>query len=455
MLRNLSPRAVASRLVVAGLCWLAWAFCPTGQVRSATPDTELDPLPEVLALHVAIGYALEHNPEIGAIRQQHGIAAAGIVIADTYPFNPVWEAKIRAAEGPESAGITNRVSNEHKVLIDVELFGQGKYRRDEAQATLARVNWEISFQEQALAVRVIRAFDGVLYREAKLKLIEETIQLNQQAAELVRKLVEQGARLRPADAIIAGTEVDDARSLRGPGRTALATARHELMRALGVVEGTLRLQGTLESPSVVPDGPALIARAMETRSDLRARYAALAEADARLKLTQANRWGNPNVGPAYEYDPTRISLIGAQFSLPLPVCNSHKGEILQREAERARMALEVRQVEATIEQDVRAALDRLAESRAAADYLKTTLPRLQEALKALEKLFAEADPGVDLLRVIDMRRKLLRARDAYLDAQLEVRQAHTDLVAAVGDPALVACPPGKGDDTPPGPKPDR
>ena len=71
-----------------------------------------------LTLDGAIRFALERNPELIAIRQQHGIAAAGIVIAYTYPFNPVWEAKIREANGPESAGVTNQVSNEHKVFMD-------------------------------------------------------------------------------------------------------------------------------------------------------------------------------------------------------------------------------------------------------------------------------------------------------------------------------------------------
>src|SRR4051794_33738738 len=61
--------------------------------------------PEVLTRVAAVQFALRNNPEIASIRQQHGIAAAAVVIADTYPFNPVWEAKVRAAEGPISAGI--------------------------------------------------------------------------------------------------------------------------------------------------------------------------------------------------------------------------------------------------------------------------------------------------------------------------------------------------------------
>src|SRR5262249_51239100 len=150
-------------------------------------------------------------PELAAIRGQHGIASAGLVIADTYPFNPVWEGKVRDAEGPISAGITNRVSNENKVLIDGEGMGQRRERREGASAALSRTDWEIAFQEVVLGVRVIRAFDTMVYRQEKLQLVEKTIALNEEAVETVRLLVEK-AQLNRADLVLIRTEVADARS---------------------------------------------------------------------------------------------------------------------------------------------------------------------------------------------------------------------------------------------------
>ena len=101
--------------------------------------------------------------------------------------------------------------------------GQGKYRRQGATAALSRTDWEIAFQEGNLAIRVVRAFDTILYRQQKLALIEETVRLNEQALAQVRILVEQG-RLRAPDLILLRSEVQDAGASRGPGRTALATA---------------------------------------------------------------------------------------------------------------------------------------------------------------------------------------------------------------------------------------
>jgi cobalt-zinc-cadmium efflux system outer membrane protein len=405
-----------------------------------------------LTLADAIVWALERNSELAALRQQHGIAAAGVVIAQTYPFNPVWEAKIRAAEGPVSAGITNRVSNEHKLLFEVEVRGQGKHRRQAAQAAVSRADWEIAFQEAALAVRVARAFNAVLYRKEKLRLIEETVQVNEREVEQVRKLVALG-RLRRADFLTARSELNDTRTLLSTGRAALTAAWGDLRLALGWVDGAVELAGRLEPPSFQWCAEMLMQAALERRADLHAREAALCEAESRLRLEVANRYGNPNIGPAYEYDPTRINLIGAQFTLPLPAFNTRRGEILQRQAERVRAALECQHTEFVVRHEVEAALARLEQAATGlAVYQTQVLRDAESSVAEIELLFRQAEPGVDPPRLVEFRRKVLKARDGYLDALLEMRQALADLAAAVGDPGL-ALGFGPAIGNPPGPPP--
>jgi outer membrane protein TolC len=397
-----------------------------------------EPVPSVLSLETAVTWALRHNPELAALRQQHGVAAAGIVIARTHPYNPVLESRIQSASGPHEAGITNRTPNEHLLFFTLELFGQRRFRQQGARATLARTDWEIGAQEQVLAVRVLRGFRGLLYRQEKLKLAEETVQLNQEAARGVQEQVELGAK-RGADLILARTEVDNARTLIGAARGSLAVARAELLRALGATDGSFTLEGTLEAEFERGQLESLVLAAYENRADLQARRAAVDEADARLRLEIANRFGNPALGPAYVWDPTGIQMIGGQVNVPLPLFNRHKGEILMRQAERDRALLEVRRLEIQIRQDVQAALNRLEEAQKwAAEYKNEVLPNLRRALEGMEKLFAQNDPGVDVLRVIDVRRKLLRARDGYLDALWEVHQARADLATALGEPAVIA-----------------
>src|SRR5262249_400444 len=206
---------------------------------------------------------------------------------------------------------------EHKLLLELEIRHQGRYRRQGAAAALSRTDWEIAFQEAGIAVRVIRAFNSLLYRQEKLRPVEETVRLNEDAAKQVAKLVEQ-AQLRAGDLIVARTEVDDTRAQLGTARTTLAVARNGLRRLLGDVGELPQVQGNLEKQPVVGESKDLIAKAQDSRADLRARTAAVTEAEARLRLAQADRYGNPVVGPMYDLNETRVNFVGTQITLPLP-----------------------------------------------------------------------------------------------------------------------------------------
>ena len=174
-----------------------------------------------LTLDAAVRMALLQNPEIIAARQDHGIAAAAVMVARAYPFNPVWESRARYAFGSEIAGIFNHEPVENTVLLEVEIRGQGKYRKAAATAALSRTDWDVANQETALAVRVVRAFDGVIYHYQKIQLLSDTLALDKGLANLAPDLVRAG-KLHPVDVILLRSEIDDvARAVRhgtnGPG----------------------------------------------------------------------------------------------------------------------------------------------------------------------------------------------------------------------------------------------
>jgi len=414
-----------------------FALCPVARAQPA--ETVAAPVP-VMTLEAAVHYALENNPALAALRQQHGIAAARVVIADTYPFNPILENSIQGAEGPHSAGITNRVPLEHILVWEVEWRHQGHFRREGAAAALSRTDWEIAYQEQTLAIQVIRAYVTLLYRQEKLRLIEETVSFNQRLVDDLRKLVVAGRP--PADQIVAETEVLDTLDLVGAAQEAVTAARQDLYRALGIVTGPFEIEGSLELPPTPWDPAALTELAVTRRADLQARRQAVAEAEANLHLVTANRFGNPSVGPAYTYDPTGVNFIGAQINLPLPLVNTHRGDILEARAEKAQAAFLLRQADVNVRQDVASALARLdAAERRTGVIRSKILPQLREALDSLQKSFMAGRQGADLPRLIDVRRKVLRARDSYLDALWSGRQARADLLAAIGEPVLGLCTP--------------
>lgn len=422
-------------------CLLLWMIhvC-AGMARAGPPAPAPEPLPNVLTVESAVEWALLNNPALRTQRQQRGIAGAAVVIARTYPFNPEFQNQIQYVNGPPEAGTTYHFPFQSAILWQVQVRGQRGYRQQEAWAALSRTDWEIASVEQSLAVHVVRSFRTLLYRYEKLRLIEQIIQINEQALQQVRKLMEQG-KLRGSDLILVSTEVDAARALLGPGRAALIAARFDLRRALGAVEETFEATGTLDPPLQACDTETLMMVALDRRADLRASRVAVEEAEARLRLTIADRFGDPSIGPVVNMDNTRDYYTGALINLPLPVFNRKQGEILQRRAEVSKALEASRQVEVDVRQDVQAALARLNNARNWANLYRTqTLPNLQSNMEGIEKLFLAGEPGVDVLRVIEVRRRLLQARDGYLDARSEVTQGEADLAAAVGEPMLAIVP---------------
>src|SRR4051794_7726657 len=99
--------------------------------------------PTALTLGAAVGYGLEHNPALTAVRTQRGVAQAGVVIARQYPFNPVLQVFELGANGPAASGVTNHAFNETTMRLDLELRGQGRIRQAGAAATLTRTEWDI------------------------------------------------------------------------------------------------------------------------------------------------------------------------------------------------------------------------------------------------------------------------------------------------------------------------
>jgi outer membrane protein TolC len=396
-----------------------------------------EPVVPVMTLADALRWTIEHNPQLALVRKQRGIAQAGVVIAKTYPFNPIFQHFVWADSGPAAAGITNRVFNEHTSRLDLELRGQGKYRRAMAQAALSRTEWEIATQEVLVAIQMARAFDTVLYRQEKLRVQEELLGLQEQVMEKVQPLVEQG-HLPRTELMLARADLVDARTALGPTRSQLVVAWNDLRRLLGVVDENFSFKGTLESPPLPRvDEKALVREAEERRPDLHALEVAIKETEAALRLQVANRYGNPSIGPAGEVNETSVAFYGMWLIWSPPVFNTRKGEIMQRQADVARARQAALSLDITIQQDVLAALKRLDSAAALVKMFRDqTLPELRNALEGLDRLFERGEPGVTLARVITIRSRLIQTRSSYLDALFELSQARADLAAAVGDPSL-------------------
>jgi outer membrane protein TolC len=395
---------------------------------------------QYLTRDAAVHQALQNNPALMTVRQQHGYGEAAIIIARTYPFNPSFVGYAAQNSGPASADITNQVFTEDYVTLELELRGQGGHRRNAASATATRVEWEISQQEMGVAIGVIRAFNTVLYRQKKLEAFEEGLKLSEQAFDNIRRLVEAG-KMKAADLILPRADLESVRAQRNQIKNAVTAARSDLRKLLGTLDDTFEVVGSLDVPVSTTDQAALTQMAVNRRPDLQARRAAICEFEANLRLVEANRYGNPSVGPFFSYDATRISAGGARISFPIPCLNVKRGEIMKAETDVYKVRSEVQQLEVQASQDVLAALTRLTgATKWASAYEKDVLPELTQEKIRVEKLFASGDATVDLARFLAVERAYLKANETLLDARYEVAQSEADLAQAVAEPSLALGP---------------
>jgi outer membrane protein TolC len=422
---------LATRNFALSLCVLA--ILPMYAAADDSPPAIQSQPVHVLTLETAIGWALQNNPDLAAARKQRGIAESGVVIAQTYPFNPVAYTAIMAIGGPADAGITNRVFNQNTLTQEVEMRGQGKLRRAVAAAVLSRVEWEIATLEQQLAVRTMRTFTAYIYQQEKLRLLDSMIHLQTQSAAKVKLLVQQG-KLRAGDLLLARSDDMEARALRGPRLNQVIATWHDLRSLLGVQTEFLSVTGRLPLYTPAGDVEGWMRFADTRRPDLRAADTTYQESEQRERLEFANRFGNPIIGLKTEYNETRIYFTGGTIQFPIPVFNTRRGEILQRQAEKAKAMADRHRLQVQVHQQVLAAVERLLQAQKSVQLFETEiLPTVHQATADVDKLFAQGELGVDFLRWSEVQRRALRAEDSYLDALWELNQTRADLALAVGD----------------------
>jgi outer membrane protein TolC len=141
-----------------------------------------------------------------------------------------------------------------------------------------------------------------------------------------------------------------------------------------------------------------------------------------------------------EYSESSVMFVGIWMIWQLPVINTRRGEIRQRRAEVARASEALNQGEIQMRLDISTALARLERAEGVVkNFANNVLPNLRKTREEFDKLYQAGQPGVTLPQIIDIRRRLLTTRDAYLDALFELSQAQTDLAAAVADLSFADC----------------
>ena len=168
-----------------------------------------------------------------------------------------------------------------------------------------------------------------------------------------------------------------------------------------------------------------------------------------MNLARADRIPVPSLGPAYEKSETKESFYGIALTSSVPLLNTGKTLVVQREAEYHRDAVVVDQWCQRVRTEVRSSLARREQAR-------QLLVRSREWARSID---AEAwrmrdlyDAGqADLVELLEVQRRHLEAESSRLDSLWRSTQAYADLLAALGaasllgsQTAIAPLPPGGG-----------
>lgn len=407
--------------------------------------------PQPLTLDAAVATALEHNPDLVTLRQDVPVNWAALQAAGVYPYNPSVSVDV-APLAQDAAGQQLSVKNAVALTQTIELAHQRRHRVRAAAADVTRAQSSVLESEVQNVAETQRRFFAALYQRQLFEVTRSLADLDEKLLEVLKRRFQAG-QSSAADVALARIEARSARQQAQLAEVALGDAQRALRRHLGAEEQTaVEPAGRLEQWRWLPAAEALAAVEQEEdgvadgsegglsvetlvagRPDVRAAQADLRAAQAQWCLARASRMPNLTFGPTYERDESRTLFVGLQVQMDVPVVNTGRAVVCQRQAEfrRKQVALEQLRVKARLE--IQTALARHERARAiVAEFTAEAGVGLDAEVGQITDLFVAGQ--ADLLTVYAARGKVLQAHKNYLDALSELAQATADLTAATAIP---------------------
>ncbi|WP_440222518.1 TolC family protein [Dokdonella sp. MW10] len=375
----------------------------------------------------AVRLALQCNAAIAAAYARLGIARAEAFEAGRLA-NPSLSLGVADSNAPEggtkiSLGLAQNFTN--LILRGPRTrLAEGEFER--AQQLLAG---DVLVLAADTAAAYHRAVGAVLVVEGR----EAIAEAREASAELAARFHAAGNMPARERAVIE-TEAVLARIAAREARDAALAARLDLQRQLGIAElDATVLPDALEAPAGdVPPLAALRELADAQRLDLAASRRLVDLLADSTATTRRLRWlGEFEVGVEIEREPDRSRLAGPTLSIQLPLFHQGQGALARAEAtqawsdaERRRLALEVRTAVDLAQREVESARARIADHRDA------LLPRRAAVVARTQEEVNFMLRGV--FELVDARVDEYEAAIGYFEALRDYRIARASLEAAVG-----------------------
>ncbi|MGA2253250.1 MAG: TolC family protein, partial [Thermoguttaceae bacterium] len=183
----------------------------------------------------------------------------------------------------------------------------------------------------------------------------------------------------------------------------------------------------------------LVRLAQEGRPEVQSAAATAANSRSALSLARADRIPIPSLGPYYERNETGAVFYGVALSSPIPLLNTGSSLVGQREAEYHRDCVAWEQARQQVAAQVLAVLVKWNQAQQAAERTHARFEPIRVQTERMERLYAAGQ--TDLLKLLQVRRRFIEARNVELDTIWQTTQAYADLLAATGGTPLLRASP--------------
>lgn len=408
-------------------------------LASATPDDPTDANPPhigepqgTLTLREAYAYALVNSPGLAAFAYEERIAEAETLQAGLLP-NPELEVEVEEFGGSgESSGFD---SAESTVLLGqlLELGGKRKHRVSHSKLgeDVSRFGYETARIQ--LLTEVSKAFVAVLAAQEELDLLQENVQLAEEALAGAETRVDSGAA-SPLEALkaqsVLASEVISARQAERD----LDAARRALAELYGSDEPKFtRASGELRRSIALPTIQSL--RQAFERHPERLRWASRIEQQRQaVALEKSKAVPDLTVGVGLKHFNRDENLSGVvQFSMPLPLFDRNQGDIRKAREKLGQARENARASRTSILAALAGTYRQIELLQAEVENIERDLLRTAQSVQ--EKTFRAYEVGkASYLEVIDAQRMYAEARIRHNETLVQYNQTFFELEGLVGRP---------------------
>ena len=377
------------------------------------------------------------NPVLQSARAN--LAAAQGQLADTQGLlwnNPQLYTERVRRDVPQ-VGLDNQRQREWNTSLSqaFEIGGQHGYRREAAAQELAALQSALQETRRQIRAEVEQRFVRVLALQLRMATEQETLQLVESAATVVKKRVTAGEDSR-LDGNLAAVEAERGRNQLAALGEQLTEARAALASALQMAPESLpEVSGELTPVAARYNLDQLLASAAQ-RPQLRAFELREAAARNRLDLERASVYPDITLGVSSGREgaaTAREKLVGVSVSLPLPLFRRNAGGIGRATTELTQAQIERQVVGRDTLAQVRALWLKVESLRARVERLQQTVLANLDDNQRLSSISYRAGE-IGLLQLILVNRQVFDGRRDLLDARTELRLATLALEAAAGWP---------------------